>query len=134
MSRKPFSTLYEQVLFETFSASDLSDIDYFLLFSLLHEYEFREAPGVKSFGLTQREASETLAALWSATHLKEELPDKKKNPESHYTHWYWKWNTEWGQYKHSKNLTAAEVARFDQLKKQILEHGAFKLIQKEDDC
>lgn len=84
MSRKPFSTLYEQVLFETFSASDLSDIDYFLLFSLLHEYEFREAPDVKSFGLTQREASETLAVLWSATHLKEELPDKKKNPESHY--------------------------------------------------
>lgn len=29
---------------------------------------------------------------------------------------------------------SAEVARFDQLKKQILEHGAFKLIQKEDDC
>ncbi|MDX2242408.1 MAG: hypothetical protein NW224_17115 [Leptolyngbyaceae cyanobacterium bins.302] len=133
MSRKPFNDHYEQVIVETFLESDLSDNDYFLLFCLLHEYEFRQTSNVKVYGLTQRGASAILAALWSATHFKDEIPDKKKNPESDYTHWYWKWNTDWGQYEHSKNLNAAEIASLDKLKSQILEHGLIKLILKDDD-
>lgn len=133
MSQKPISDLKEKALVETFSEFDLSDNDYFLLFCLLHLYELRTRAHIEVHGYTQRGASDLLATLWRSIHFGDKIPDKKKNPECHYMHWYWKWNTDWNGYDHFKRLDPTETARLEELKMKILEHGLIERIQIDSD-
>lgn len=97
----------------------INDMDAFLVFHILHDFELHVSPGVLKDSevaivpaVTQRMAASCLAALWRGA----------KDERSHYEYWYWRWNTEWGANGHSENLSVAENTRLEELIAKFLAH------------
>ena len=113
----------------------LSDEDVMLLFTILHLNEIEIHPGVVRdlsddcrtiSAITQRDAGEVVASLFKQ-HGK-----KADDHRTHYTHWYWLWNGDWGAYGHAENLSAAEQARMQELREQLLAHPWVVDLREED--
>src|SRR5262245_47029139 len=92
-----FQQFHERIIADSFPQR-LTDDDAFLVFAILHSYIIvltspilGDAPDCyKIYATTQRGAADALAALWRGT----------ADERAHYTHWYWKWNTDWDSYRH----------------------------------
>ena len=125
-----FQQFHERIVTDTFPER-LSDDDAFLVFAILHTYVtvlagpiISDAPQCdKIYGMTQRGAADALAALWRGTD----------DERGHYTHWYWKWNTDWDAYRHLEALSPEEKARMRVLKQRIEEHPYIAQFALEDD-
>jgi hypothetical protein len=62
-----------------------------------------------------------LAGLW----------DETGDSRAQYTHWYWKWNTEWS-YQRVESLSGQELQRFNEIKRTIEAHPAIQALVPED--
>lgn len=108
---------------------DLNDDDALLLISILHVCDIelrgpilRRSNATRVTGLTQRDAAEAVAHLWSGT----------KDPRRMYTYWYVKWNTDWNGYRHLEALSPEELFKLRQLKAKIESHRTVKAVVPED--
>src|SRR5690349_15732544 len=125
-----FQQFHERIVSDSFPQR-LTDEDAFLVFAILHSYVIvlagsfiNDAPQCdKIYATTQRGAADALAALWRGTD------DERRD----YTHWYWKWNTDWDAYRHLEALSPQEKARMHVLKQRIEEHPYIARLVPEDD-
>jgi hypothetical protein len=98
----------------------VSDRDAFLLFTLFHTNSVEltapvlsDRPSVRHIAtITQRHCGKALAALWRG----------RDDPRASYTHWYWRWNGEWGAYAHAEGLDENETARLHELTARLEQH------------
>lgn len=123
-----YKSFHEQLVADVFPER-LSDADAMLLFALLHTHQIElvgavvlDAPDTLVFSaITQRCCSECLAHLWRGT----------KDSRGQYTHWYWKWNTEWSCDRIDA-LSGSELQRFREIRLAIEAHPAIASVVPED--
>lgn len=129
MKQTTIGYLHSRLLVDVFGRP-LDDRDAFLVFALFHSYRVvLRGPVLKDrkgclvcAAITQRHAASALTALWWGT----------SKPGAHYTHWYWRWNGEWGSYGHAENLSPEESERFEELKLLLECHPFVSRFELED--
>ena len=113
------TSFHENLVLDLFDGS-ISDTDAFLVFHILHGYEFQVRSGVLSdcsastvAAITQRHAASCLAAVCRGAR------DERSGSQF----WYRRWNGSWGSYGHSEHLSDGEAARLNELLTRFRAHA-----------